>query len=79
MHRPIAAALTVCTAEHHAAAAAETAAEILRSIEKQYPTVTTITYDTQTNAPTSDTISREQLATARLALLSMDHTKQIPH
>lgn len=53
--------------------------ETSQDTEFQYTTVTTITYDTQTNTPTSDTIARDRLASARLALLSMDHTKQIPH
>jgi len=53
--------------------------KILEIVEKQYPMVTTITYDSETNTHTCDTIGREHLASARLALLSMDHTKQIPH
>lgn len=55
------------------------AQEEKNTFEKQYPTVTTITYDSQTNVPTSDTIARDRLASAKIVLLSMDHTKQIPH
>lgn len=63
-----------------AAAAAESGTDTPdRNIKNQSDTVTTITYDSQTNHPHSDTIARDQLASARLALLSMDHTKQIPH
>ena len=50
-----------------------------KAIEKQCPTITTITYDIATNTLTSDTIARDRLASTRMALLSMDHTKQIPH
>lgn len=40
----------------------------------------TIVYENMGRYSNSDTFSREQgLATARIALLSMDHTKQIPH
>ena len=40
----------------------------------------TIVYDSTGGYSSSDTFSREQgVATARIALLSMDHTKQIPH
>ncbi|NBO19210.1 MAG: hypothetical protein EBV03_08320 [Proteobacteria bacterium] len=40
----------------------------------------TIVYENMGGYSNSDTYSREQgVATARIALLSMDHTKQIPH
>ncbi len=62
-----------------AEASIETQQNILDLFEKQHSTVTAISYDSQTNRPTSDTMGRDRLASARLALLSMDHTKQIPH
>lgn len=46
----------------------------------QEPPISTIIYDTMDDYPRSDTYHRDRvLASARQALLSMDHTKSVPH
>ncbi|MBY0407910.1 MAG: hypothetical protein K2Q01_09480 [Rickettsiales bacterium] len=50
-----------------------------KSFENPNALVTALFYDIETNSLQADTIDRDRLASTRLALLSMDHTKQIPH
>jgi|GEM_PF-4389210 len=51
-----------------------------KPVEKADHAITTIVYDTYADYPQSDTYHRDKvLSSAKQALLSMDHTKAVPH
>jgi len=54
--------------------------DIEKPLEKMSPAITTIVYDIHNEDARSDSYNRDEfLASAKQTLLSMDHTKAIPH